>query len=135
MSFSASVTTCDGEHARNSAYFVSVDRASSSSRSCKTVVFGCLGGAFRTGIETHSSFCSESFPSAYKIDCFSVCTRAKHGPEQLGVGGSDPRKFWAAEGRRKWGRSHPTRCFGRVQLFLVPLRICFICTNFALGPG
>jgi len=39
------------------------------------------------------------------------CTRAKDGPEQLGAGGSDPMKFWAAESPQKRGRSRPFWCF------------------------
>ena len=39
--------------------------------------------------------------------CSDSCTRAKHDPELLGAGGSDPTKFWVAESRQKWGRSRP----------------------------
>src|SRR5216683_4192997 len=41
--------------------------------------------------------------SAFRIDYIFVCTRAKHGPERLGAGGSDPTELWAAQSRQKWG--------------------------------
>jgi len=40
--------------------------------------------------------------------CSDSCTLAKHGPELLGAGGSDPTISWAAESPQKWGRSRPS---------------------------
>src|SRR5579859_2219956 len=109
------MTTCDGEHSRYAAYFVSVHRASSSSRSCTTVVLGCLGGAFKTGIAIFSFLYSELLHGCMQVDFISVCTRAKHGHAFCVTGGSDPEELWAAESRPFRGRSRPFRGFGRVH--------------------
>lgn len=45
---------------------------------------------------------------ALQVVFSDYCTRAKHGPELFGAGGSDPTELWAAKGRQKWGRASPT---------------------------
>src|SRR6516225_258998 len=92
MSFRASVTTYDGEPSRNSAYFVSLILASSSSRNWTTVVFGCLGGAFKTGIELVSSL-DLRFVLLRIPNCLLLCMHAaKPRPPLLGdEAGATPR--------------------------------------------
>lgn len=123
-SFNASVTTCEGEHSRYSAYFVSVDRASSSRRSCTTVVLGCLGGAFRSAIRVSPSCIwncfflhSDLLTSLYARGQNTVTLPARRA-------GATPKNF----GRLKAVTSgvapaHP-RVLPACRCHLLPLRMC-----------
>src|SRR5215469_2740308 len=91
-SFRASATTYDGEQLRNSAYLVSLILASSSSLSWTTVVFGCLGGAFKTDIEMFSSLYSEFVLLRIRV-CLLLCMHAdKTRSPFLGDGRERPQR-------------------------------------------
>src|SRR5213082_3359159 len=87
----------------NSAYLSKLCRTSSSSRTCRVVVFGCFDGAFRSAKRFPPFGIRDALRPALQNVCSDSCTRPKHGPELLGAGGSDPTKFWAAESPQKWG--------------------------------
>src|SRR5229473_2049342 len=54
--------------------------------------------------------------SVLRLAFSDSCTQPKHGHASCVTGGSDPKPFWAAESRTKWGRSRPSECLVRVQM-------------------
>jgi len=124
-SMKASVTTYEGEQSRNSAHSASFNFASSSSRSCTTVVLGCLSGAFKIDIRPCFFLYLALLLFHNRSDYISVWTRAKHGPELLGAAGSDPTDLWGGIAATKVDPA--SFAFGRVLsgLLLAPYILRF----------
>src|SRR5439155_5827408 len=87
----------------NSAYLSKLCRTSSSSRTCRVVVFGCFDGAFRSAKRFPPFGVRDALRPALQAACSDCCTRAKHGHASCVTGGSDPTELWAAESAQKWG--------------------------------
>ena len=109
----------------NSAYRSRLRLTSSSRRTWRVVVFGCLDGAFSSDNCFAPFFFRCAVRLALQAVCSDLCTRTKHGTAHFGAGGSDPRNVWAAASRTRRGRSRPFLCFVRVQMspvaFMYPL--------------
>src|SRR6185437_11141496 len=109
----------------NSAYRSRLRLTSSSRRTWRVVVFGCLDGAFSSdnGVPPYALWCV--LRPALQTVCSDLCTRTKHGHASCVTGGSDPTKVWAAARRTQRGRSRPFLCVVRVQMspvaFIYPL--------------
>jgi hypothetical protein len=112
----ASVTTYEGEQSRNSAYFVSLSFASSSSLSWTTGGFGLFGWRFQNW---HCDFLLSVFgisPFLYSV-CLLLCMHAAktYAYKRSITPGATPKTFWAGEGRPEWGRSRREDVSGRVH--------------------
>src|SRR5437660_4528606 len=70
---------------------------------------------------------SDRFFYAFTVAYIVVCTRTEHDRATSGMGGSDPRVFWAAVSRPERGRSRPIWTFSHGDFPFPLLRIspCF----------
>src|SRR6185312_5550825 len=74
----------------NSAYRSRLRLTSSSRRTWRVVVFGCLDGAFSSDNCFAPFFFRCAVRLALQAVCSDLCTRTKHGTAHFGAGGSDP---------------------------------------------
>src|SRR5206468_11205293 len=100
----------------NSAYLSKLCRTSSSSRTCRVVVFGCFDGAFRSAKRFPPFGIRDALRPALQTVCSDSCTRPKHGPELLGAGGGGAHEILAGERRPIRGRFPPSYGFCHVHI-------------------